>query len=134
MSTNATARIVVTTVSAFCAGLWAYAIPTYLTANWRWRLLAVPAAALAGVLVWLRYGTRPVVDPLMDAEVTPTIRLIVTAAAVVAGIVGGVVIPLVITRAAPRWIVAAPLSALLALVLGLIAWHNPGLFFKDRRF
>ena len=52
-----------------------YAIPTYVSANWRWRLLALPAAALAGVLVWLRYGTRPVVDPLLKADVSPAIRL-----------------------------------------------------------
>jgi len=134
MSTNATARIVITTISAACAGLWAYAIPTYVSANWRWRLLALPAAVLAGVLVWLRYGTRPVVDPLLEADVSPAIRLVVTVAAAVAGVAGGIIIPLVLTRVAPRWIVAAPLGALLALVLGLIAWHNPALFFRNRRF
>ena len=134
MSTNAAARIVITAVSAACAGLWAYAIPTYLTENWRWRLLALPAAVLAAVLVWLRYGSRPVVDPLVEADVSTSVRIAVTLGAVLIGVCGGIFIPFVLTRAAPRWIVAAPLSALLALVLGLIAWHNPALFFKDRRF
>lgn len=134
MSTNAAARIVITAVSAACAGLWAYAIPTYLTESSRWRLLALPATVLAGFLVWSRYRSRPVVDPLVEADVSMSVRIAVTVGAVVAGVCGGIFIPFVVTRAAPRWIVAAPLAALLALVLGLIAWHNPALFFKDRRF
>jgi hypothetical protein len=97
-------------------------------------LLAVPAAVIAGVLVWVRYGSRPVVDPLVEADVSPAARVAVTVGAVLIGICGGVFIPFVLTRAAPRWTVAAPLAMSLAVILGLIAWHNPALFFKDRRF
>jgi hypothetical protein len=134
MSSNATARIVVTAVSSACAGLWGYAIPTYMAANGRWRLLALPAAVIAGVLVWMRYGSRPVVDPLVEADVSTPARVAVTAGAVLIGVCGGIFIPFVLTRAAPRWTVAAPLAMSLAMILGLIAWHNLALFFKDRRF
>ena len=134
MSTNAIARIVITAVSAVCVGLWAYAIPTYVTENWRWRLLALPAAVLSSLLVWWRYGSRPVTDPLIEGDVSMTARIAMTAGAVLIGICGGIFIPFVLTRAAPGWIVAAPLATSLALILGLIAWRNPALFFKNRRF
>ena len=134
MPANDVGRVFITAVSAVCAALWGYAIPSYLSADWRWRWLAVPAGALCGFLVWLRYGSRSVVDPFGEVDVSTPERVAVTLAAVFIGIGGGLFIPFVLTQSFPKWTVAAPLGMLLAILLGLIAWHNPALFFKNRRF
>jgi hypothetical protein len=134
MPANDVARIFITTVSAVCAALWGYAIPFYLSESWWWRLAALPAGALCGFLVWQRYSTRSVVDPFAEVDVSTPQRVAVTVGAALIGVCGGLFIPFVLTRSFPKWTIAAPLGTLLAILLGLIAWHNPGLFFKNRRF
>ncbi len=131
---NGMARVFITAVSAICAGLWGYAIPSYISGDWRWRLLGLPASVLCGAVVWLRYGARPVVASFAEAEVSTPERVAVTVAAVLIGAVGGVFIPLGLTRSFHRWTVAVPLGMLLAIILGSIAWHNPAMFFKNRRY
>lgn len=134
MPANEVARVFITTVSAVCAALWGYAVPFCLSPNWWWRLAALPAGALCGVLVWQRYGARPVVDPFAEVDVSTPQRVAVTIGASVIGVCGGIFIPFVLTRSFPKWTIAAPLGMLLAILLGLIAWHHPALFFKNRRF
>jgi hypothetical protein len=46
----------------------------------------------------------------------------------------GILLPLAITKSLPRWNVALPLGMLLALGMGMVAWSNPALFFKNRQF
>lgn len=134
MSTDYAARIFLTTVTAVCGALWGYAIPSYVSDDWRWRLLALPAGALCGVLVWTRYEARQVVDPFSAVDVSSSERLGVTIAAVFIGACGGIFLPLGLTRSFPKWTVAVPLGMLLAIVFGLCAWRNPAMFFKNRRF
>jgi hypothetical protein len=133
MPKNQIEGAVVAVVAAACAATWGYAIPSYLSVDRRWQLLALPAGLLAGAIAWTRYGSRPRA-PGLALEVSMAERLAVTAGAIIIGAAGGVFIPLGLTRSFPRWIVAVPLGMLLALVLGLIAWNNPALFFKDRSF
>lgn len=134
MPANDMAKIFITAVSALCGALWGYAIPSYLSEDWRWRILALPAGALCAAVVWWRYGARPVVAPFAEMDVSVTERVVVTVAAVLMGACGGVFIPLGLTRSFPKWTVAVPLGMLLAIIFGALAWRNPAMFFKNRRF
>jgi hypothetical protein len=127
-------RVVVTVLAAGCVALWAYVIPSHLAVARAWQLLALPAALLAGGLVWFRYRARSADLEFAEMDVSSTERVLLTIGATALGAAAGVFLPFVMTRSLPRWTIALPLGTLLALVLGLIAWHHPALFFKNRRF
>jgi hypothetical protein len=110
-------------------GAWGYSIPSYVTDDWRWRLLAIP-----GVLLGVVAGSFSSGGAALEVEVSMAERVAVTAGAVVAGCVGGVVLPLVLTRKPPTATVAVPLALTLALLLGSFAWSHPAMFFKNRSF
>jgi hypothetical protein len=135
---NKSEKVVVPILAAVCAAFWGYCVPANLPVAPLWRLIALPAALLVGGLMVLRYRavlSAPAALEMSGPEAaSATERLIITCGAVVTGLVGGFIIPGVLTRHFPRLTVAVPLSLLLALLLGLYAWHNPEMFFKNRRF
>ena len=49
-------RIFVTVMTGLSGLMMGYALPLYLKSDWRWRLLAIPAAVLFGWFTWARYS------------------------------------------------------------------------------
>jgi len=127
-------RYLVAVFGAICAGLWGYAIPSYVCDDWRWRLLSIPGACVVGALLWLRAMNASPEESLALVAVSRTEQIVVTVGAAMAGLIGGLVVPLILTREFPRWTVMVPLGLTLALVLSGFAWNHPSLFFKNRSF
>jgi hypothetical protein len=131
MADGRIAKIFLTVLAALGGGLWGYVLPGSFSKDWRWRLIALPAAFLVAAIVWTRSQVETAV---FAVDVPMGLRIVVTVSMSIAGLGSGFIIPLVLTRSWPPVQWGLLLGVTLAAILGNVAWRYPALFFKDRPF
>jgi len=129
MADGRTANILLTVLATFGGALWGYVLPDSFSTDWPWRLFALPAAFLVGVIVWSRLQAEAV----FATDVPMGLRTVITVAGSITGFAGPFIWSEALTRA---WhpTLGVLLGVPLALTLGNVAWRNPARFFRDRRF
>jgi hypothetical protein len=131
MADGRTAKILLTVLAAFGGALWGYVLPGSLSADWRWRLIALPAAFLVGGIVWSRLQVE---TAAFAVDVPMGRRIVITVGMSIAGFGSGFSVPAVLTRSWPSLTWGVLLGVPLALVVGNVAWCNPSRFIKETLF
>jgi hypothetical protein len=130
MAGGRTAKISLTVLATFGGALWGYVLADSFSKDWRWHLIALPAAFLVEVIAWSRLQ----VDTAVFAVDVPLgRRMVITLGISIAGFGSGFICPLVLTHS---WHLALGvlLGVPLALVAGSLAWRNPARFIKETLF
>jgi hypothetical protein len=119
-------KVFLTVLATLGGALWGYVLAGTVSTDWPWRLIALPAALLLGGIVWSRLQADM---PLFAIQVSMAFRIVAT----VGMIASGFMVPVFLTHS---WhpALGVLLGVPLALILGNIAWRNPALFYRDRRF
>jgi hypothetical protein len=127
MAEGRTAKLFLTILATFGGALWGYVLAGSLSTDWRWRLIALPAAFLVRVFVWSRLQAEM---PLFAVEVAMGLRILITLGI---SIGPGFILPVVWTHS---WhpALGVLLGVPLALILGDVAWRNPALFIRKSLF
>jgi hypothetical protein len=130
MADGRAAKIFLTVLATFGGALWGYVLPDAFSTDWPWRLIALPAAFLVGMIVWSRLQGEM---PAFAVEVPMGLRIFVTVSMSIVGFAGPFIWSEVLTRS---WhlTLGVLLGVPLALILGKVAWRDPTRFYRNRRF
>jgi hypothetical protein len=120
-------KIFLTVLGTVGGALWGYVLPGSFSTDWRWRLIALPAALLVGAIVWSRLQAEM---PLFAVDVSMGRRIVITVAI---SLGSGFILPVALTHSwHPE--LGVLLGVPFALILGDIAWRNPAFFIRKTLF